>query len=374
MQIGAGAIGRGFLGQLWSEGGYETIFVDVNETIVAELNHRGSYPLRLVTNDTEEIWRIAPVRAVLASDIGSVAAALASCSFAATAVGAGRLESVARALIAPSLAQRSRPLNVLLCENGLSVRDNFLAGTDNGNGVHGVETVVGRMVPEAGFGETDFLAVTAEPFRELPFDRSQWHGAMPDVPGLLPVVGNHFHAYELRKLFLHNGGHSLLAYYGYLRGHAAIRACAEDETIVTQLRGFWEEVGTALRRSDYREIPIFADGALKMFTEDLLHRFRNPHLGDTVLRVARDPLRKLSRSERFVGAALFCQQHGVEPAYVSRAIAAALHFQPQEDSGAAILQKSLRTIGVRATIVRYTGLDTDSPLTSLIEKEFTKQG
>ena len=29
VQFGAGAIGRGFLGQLWCEAGYEAVFVDV---------------------------------------------------------------------------------------------------------------------------------------------------------------------------------------------------------------------------------------------------------------------------------------------------------------------------------------------------------
>ena len=49
--LGAGNIGRGFIGQLFSESGYEVIFVDVDEPLIDLLNARGSYTIRLVDND-----------------------------------------------------------------------------------------------------------------------------------------------------------------------------------------------------------------------------------------------------------------------------------------------------------------------------------
>lgn len=371
VQIGAGSIGRGFLGQLWSEGGFETVFVDVSEDLVSELNRRGSYPLRLVTNDGEEVRRIAPVRAVLASDTQAVNRELIACRFAATAVGARHLASVARSLISPALPRREPPLPVLLCENGLTIRKDFLAGIDSDAGiVCAVETVIGRMVPETGHGGADPLTVCAEPFHELPFNVSQWQGPAPDISGLIPVPSDQFYAYELRKLFLHNGGHALLAYHGYRKGLKTIAECSEHPDLVAELRGFWGEVTTALRRSEYRGAPIFAPGALEEFTDDLLYRFRNPHLGDTVRRVARDPLRKLARDERFVGAANFCMQQGVEPVSVCRAIAAALCFDASNDPAATELHGSLLASGVPAALARYSGVEPDSAIAVLTGKAF----
>lgn len=374
VQIGAGAIGRGFLGQLWSEGGYDTVFVDVSETLVQELNRRRSYPLRLVTKDGEAVRHVSPVRAILADDTDAVTDALATCSFAATAVGARHIKNVARTLIQPCLPEREQPLNVLLCENGLAVRENFLSGVggQTGPGVRAVETVIGRMVPEARWQSADPLALSAEPFHELPFNRSQWNGDTPDVPGLIPVEGEGFLAYELRKLFLHNGGHALLAYHGYLHGYRTIHECAINDELVAELRGFWSEIMTALRRSESGRAAIFARYKLEVFTEDLLDRFRNPHLGDSVLRVARDPIRKLARNERLVGAALFCEKHGVEPRYTSRAIAAALRFDDKDDSDAALLQQSLSESGLLETLTRYTGVESDSSLASLVGREFDR--
>ena len=42
IQFGAGAIGRGFVGQLFSEGGLEVVFVDVAPEVVAGLNATAS--------------------------------------------------------------------------------------------------------------------------------------------------------------------------------------------------------------------------------------------------------------------------------------------------------------------------------------------
>ena len=41
--FGAGKIGRSFIGQLFSRGGYEVVFVDVNKQINDALNARGNY-------------------------------------------------------------------------------------------------------------------------------------------------------------------------------------------------------------------------------------------------------------------------------------------------------------------------------------------
>ena len=50
VMYGAGSIGRGFIGQLFSESGYETIFIDVNEELIRNLNERGQYSIRFVKN------------------------------------------------------------------------------------------------------------------------------------------------------------------------------------------------------------------------------------------------------------------------------------------------------------------------------------
>ena len=332
VQIGAGAIGRGFLAQLWCDAGYETVFVDADDGLVEQINAAGSYRLRLIGTVGNVVRTVAPVRAIWAGDTDGVTDALATCAFAATAVGARHLAGVAQNLVAPALPRRMLPLNVLLCENGATVRGDFLAGFGGEAGQVGVvKTVVGRMVPEP---VTDTVDLIAEAYAELPFNADLWRGETPKVSGLIAVSSEAFPAYELRKHFLHNGGHALLAYHGALRGYEWLADCAEDAVLIAELRGFWAEVCEAIGRSAYPDVPIFAPEALVYFCDDLLTRFRQRELGDTVARVARDPRRKLSRNERLTGAGLFCLAYKVEPIHIRRTMIAALRFAGMETAQA----------------------------------------
>ena len=51
VHFGAGNIGRGFLGQLYCESGYATVFIDVVSEVVDALNSRGSYTVDLVSDE-----------------------------------------------------------------------------------------------------------------------------------------------------------------------------------------------------------------------------------------------------------------------------------------------------------------------------------
>ena len=55
VHFGAGNIGRGFIGLLLSQAGYEVCFVDVNENFVSQLKARGEYPVTLASEGQETV-------------------------------------------------------------------------------------------------------------------------------------------------------------------------------------------------------------------------------------------------------------------------------------------------------------------------------
>ena len=119
--FGAGNIGRGFMGQLFSESGYEVTFVDVDRPLLETLNERGRYTIRLVTNEQTEEVAVGPVRALHSGDLDAVAEAVSRAEIGATAVGAGILKHIAPA-VAAGIARRAQlgveaPFNLILCEN-----------------------------------------------------------------------------------------------------------------------------------------------------------------------------------------------------------------------------------------------------------------
>ena len=55
VHFGAGNIGRGFIGEILFENGFEIAFVDVNEAIINALNERGSYEIEIAEEGQRHI-------------------------------------------------------------------------------------------------------------------------------------------------------------------------------------------------------------------------------------------------------------------------------------------------------------------------------
>jgi mannitol-1-phosphate 5-dehydrogenase len=65
---GGGNIGRGFLGQLLYESGWETVFIDVNQELIDKLNTDRAYPVKIVCNEYQKEIEIRNVQAVHSND------------------------------------------------------------------------------------------------------------------------------------------------------------------------------------------------------------------------------------------------------------------------------------------------------------------
>ena len=119
VHFGAGNIGRSLVGTLFSRAGYEILFVDAAPAIVTALQQRHGY--RVVIKDdlppgAPSVLEVRGVDGIAASDGAAVAAAVARADLIGTSVGANALPAVLRSM-APGLAQRTRPVSILFCEN-----------------------------------------------------------------------------------------------------------------------------------------------------------------------------------------------------------------------------------------------------------------
>ena len=120
VHFGAGNIGRGFIGQLLHESGYDIVFVDVRDDVVEALKTEGRYEVILADENERHI----PVDRVTAlhsaRDADEVTQRIAEADLVTTAVGPSILPVIAPA-IAEGLLQRVRvggaPVNVIACEN-----------------------------------------------------------------------------------------------------------------------------------------------------------------------------------------------------------------------------------------------------------------
>jgi mannitol-1-phosphate 5-dehydrogenase len=106
-------------------------------------------------------------------------------------------------------------------------------------------------------------------------------------------------------------------------------------------------------------------------------RFGNPRISDDVTRVARAPIRKLGRNERFVSPALRLMDMGHMPECLAAVIRAVLCYDHPKDEEAQELQETIRAEGDRSALARYAGIEEDHPLVGLVAEQmdrFREQG
>ena len=344
VQFGAGNIGRSFIGRLFAEAGYEVIFIDVDPRLIALLNERRSYPVIVKQNDRpDEVRLIQGVRAIDGRDTRAVIGAVATADTIATSVGQRALQSIFPALAAALLVRKSHgrpPLDVIIAENlragaaffrqNLSEQlpDDFDLAAHLGL----VETSIGKMVPIMPLEalQADPLQLFAEPYDTLIVDRRGFLREVPPLAGLKAV--DNIAAWVDRKLFLHNMSHASLAYLGY-QADPALRYCwqaMEIPAVVEAVRGALLQSAAALARAYPDDL---APAELAEHAEDLLNRYRNRALGDTLHRVGRDLGRKLARDDRLIGACLLAARYGLPFDRIVPPIHAALKFAAPDENG-----------------------------------------
>ncbi len=310
--FGAGKIGRSFIGQLFSRGGYEVVFIDIDQKIITLFNERRSYPVIIKSDEKETRLEIKNVRAIHTSNQDKINEEILSADIIATAVGPDNLPSVIE-ILGEGLKNRFsssqlNPVDIIIAENLRNASEYFLHELKNYlteeilfDAVGLVETSIGKMVPIMSEKEMlkDPLMVYAEPYNTLILDAKGFRNSLPAIEGLAPKKD--IKAWVDRKSFIHNLGHAAAAYFGYLK--------FPEKTLLYQVladRKVFDFTETTMKESAESLIlqypGSFTRQGLYEHINDLIRRFQNKALGDTVYRVGRDLPRKLGPDDRLCGA------------------------------------------------------------------------
>jgi mannitol-1-phosphate 5-dehydrogenase len=364
VHFGAGNIGRGFVGLLLHRAGYQVVFVDVVDELIDALNRTPSYLVKEVGLESRE-ERVDNYRAINSrADEPAAVAEIASADIVTTAVGPTVLKFVAP-VIAAGLRQRAdgtAPLAVMACENAINAT-NVLAEhiraavpEDEWPAVAAravfANTAVDRIVPAQS---TDGLDVTVETYFEWAIERPPFGGGEPSIPDATWV--DDLAPYIERKLFTVNTGHATTAYHGFARGIKKLSDALADDAVRSAVEGVLGETKRLLvAKHD------FTDEAQQAYVDKILQRFANPFLPDTVDRVGRQPLRKLSRNERLIGPAAELAERGIRPQHLLATVDAALSFDVPDDPESVELQELLRTLSAAEATERICGLTPADPL------------
>ena len=342
--FGAGKIGRSFIGQLFSIGGYEVVFIDVAKRIIDELNLRRSYSVIIKSDKGEEVLKIENVRGIYVSDENEVIKELATTEIAAVSVGLNGFETVipllAKGLLARQKTGDKSPLDIIIAENMRNAEEYFsfelkkhlpqdyrfkeLVGL--------IETSIGKMVPimQQKHIEEDILQIFAEPYNTLILDKKAFRNPIPEINGLEPK--ENMKAWVDRKLFIHNLGHSAAAYIGYFYypDFVYIHEVLDVPKLLCQVRIAMQQGAYILINKYPGE---FTFDGLCDHIDDLLHRFRNISLGDTIFRVGCDLKRKLGPQDRLTGAIKSAAELNLPYDKILSALIYACYFRAKGEDG-----------------------------------------
>lgn len=374
--LGAGKIGRGFIGDLFDAAGYRLTFADAAEALVKQLQQAGEYTLlALYPNGETATRKVKNYDTVFAGDLNALSNAVCDTDLMSVSVFPKDFDSVA-ATLAQCIAKRAEkgienPLNILLCTNIFDPKALFTKALTSvlkpeyipyfNEHVGIIESIVIRMaVPptEEQLANDSLIAVT-NGYPELYIDSQEWKGSLLEVKGISYV--ENMKAFELRKYYTYNMLHAFYSYVGQRKGLRYVYECTKDPEVQHLAEKALDEVLDALH-SRFG----FTMDDLTQWKKSVFYNMANPALKDELWRVGANPIRKLAYHDRLTGPAVMCLEEGQFPYYLAKGIAAGILYENPQDPDSQQVARFLTINGLWKTIREYCGVEMMPELEQLI--------
>lgn len=372
--VGGGRMAGGYIAPLLRAAGWETTLVCRNREVLRAINAGGGLWLR-IAGEPEDLW-VGGVSAVPLGGEGLIGEA-ARADLVATAVGPSSLAETGR-LLAPLLRHRlgetGRPVNIITFENsrrgaellalGMIEREPALAGEIGkrvGIGGSAVWRAISRreVTPEG-------VRFDANNEDECYVDAASLVPDLPPLDGSVPglTLVRSFDDRMAEKLWLFSSGHAAAAYLGWHAGCETLDEAMGRPPIRDAVAAVLEEAGRAFEF--YLEFRPGSEPIPPRSPEETLDLYVDPDLRDPVVRVGREPRRKLGHDDRLIGPAVAAMAAGFRPVALAEAAAAALGYAEAEDPQARDLQREVSLLGPEEVLATVSILDTRDELTRLI--------
>lgn len=368
--VGAGRLGKGYFGEVFDAAGWGVTYLDKDPRVIEALRS-GEIRVTVLTTESVEERRLTRFGAAMVDDLRAASSALLGADvvmlplypedFAAAAV------DLAPALAEVASQQPGRRLSFICATNKNHIIDQIRQGfldalpdaaarawfADN---VVVRDSIIRRGTDADSSWSTELVTTAVAPL----LIQGPLHHDISDVPWL--ELRDGIDVLKEVKVLTINGPHAATAYAGAARGHATIPAAAADPAVADLAA----RVKTAIDTAVLLEYPV---------TPEQLHDLEylpkaKFELEDSISRVAFDPIRKLGRGDRLVGAALMCRKHGVDHEALVEAIACALAYSDPADAASQRLQELRRELGAGGALASIAELPQDDPLILAVVDRF----
>lgn len=380
--VGAGRMTGGFVAPLLRAAGWEIGLACRNPDVRASINAGGGFRL-LVGEETIPRW-IDGVTAGALDDPALPRIAARAAMFA-TAVGPASLAAVG-AFLAPLVRARldasSAPISIVTFENHRRAPERLMTAMVSRDPPLAAE--IGRRVGIGGAAVWRIISERRVTGEGVCFAANDEDDCYVDARSLVPTAPPHdgslpgislvraFDNRMVEKLWLFNAGHCAAAFLGWSAGYATVAEAMADAAIREAVGRVVDEAREALaahvaNRPGSEAIPPRPAASI-------LARYVEPALADPVVRVAREPRRKLAPDDRLIGPAVTCLAAGMQPSALAHAAAAALAYAEPSDPQAGDLQRELDQVGPAEVLATVSGLHPGDELSALICAAYAGRG
>lgn len=375
VHFGAGAIGRGLVGEALHKSGYQIVFVDTNEELIKQINQNNYYTLIQMQDQKRiKIDHVEVLHAV--ADRKQVADYIEKASVITTSVMVGNLDKIA-GVIGEGLERRwnkKLPLiNIMAFENAFRASDKLAEHIRNSNAslaehldetARFANTVTDRVVSPVNEDGNSVVVIGKE--YEMTVARKE----LVDYDEL-PIQGVHYtdeiNACMERKLYIGNGGHCCMGYLGSLKGYTFIDECIADQKLYSLVRKEMLEVASVISQkygTDKKELENYVDY--------MLNRYKQSSNRDYIARVCRNPIRKLEENDRLMSPAVNAEKMGIDDSILALTIAAVFCYKDEQDEESKTIQEYLLKFGIEKAIEKFTVVNPEMELYKMIIKFYEK--
>lgn len=161
-------------------------------------------------------------------------------------------------------------------------------------------------------------------------------------------------------MFIHNLGHATAAYLGYhsYPESTFLYEVLSDSQIIQEVRNTMLQAANILLKKYPDDFTI---ESLTAHIDDLLKRFQNISLGDTIFRVGCDQRRKLGKEDRLSGAIHLARDLKLPYDLILKALVCACHFQASHEFGIQLPSDiefaEIYANGIKAVLSSICGFD-----------------
>ena len=284
IHFGAGNIGRGFIGPVLQDNNYEVIFVDVDERLIDKLNTSKEYKVFKLGNTKDNSINVQNVSAVSLNNFSAISDILNEATLISSSVGPKFVQDVFDVI---NKVQFKNEVTFIAFENmyraSSTVQKNSEASNPN---LTVIDAVVDKIIPPQKKGSLDIIV---ENYGSIILDESKTKPLeISDI-----VKYGHYEEEFIKKLWLLNGLHLQLAYFGISKGYKYIHEIYKSD----EGKEFAIKASSELMNAFSLYAKKYDD--IEEFSLNINDRFSSDTINDELLRIARNPKIKFSENERF---------------------------------------------------------------------------